>query len=631
MLQNIRSWAEGWLAWTIVVLIAIPFALWGINEYFQGGGEVTVAEVNDRDISQQELEQAYQRQRQRLEAVLGDQLNERLLKQQVLEGMVNQVLLAQAVENAGLHYSDAQLVTQIRSFPTFRRNGEFDRALYEQALRTQGLSPQQFESQLREGALIDQYQAGVRATALVTPSELKQVLRLKEQQRDIGYLIVPAARFMPTAVVSEQDIARYFKEHGPEFVEPERVSIDYLELKLDELAEALEPPSEEALQKHYQERKGDFMLEEQRRASHILVTVDQGAGEKAIAEARSKAQGLMERVQQGEAFEKVAQESSQDPGSAKQGGDLGYFGRGVMDKSFEEAVFSMKPGELRLVQTPFGFHVVKLVDIKLAQVKSFEEVREQLAREDRRQRAERIFLDQGERLADLAYEHPDSLEPAAKELGRPITSSGLFTRDGAGGEGVTAHPKVVQSAFSQDVLAGNNSEPVELAPDHLVVLRVKEHKPSAPKSLDQVRAEIEQRLRTEAAREAAHKLGQQIAEQIRQGKDPAEMAGQHQLKWETANDIKRDEQKLHPEIVRTAFSLPRPGDKPSLGDAVFPSGDYVLVRVLAVEDGKVDGVDGKERQTRWRQLAQDYGEGELNGVARELRGQGDIELHPDRL
>jgi peptidyl-prolyl cis-trans isomerase D len=196
---------------------------------------------------------------------------------------------------------------------------------------------------------------------------------------------------------------------------------------------------------------------------------------------------------------------------------------------------------------------------------------------------------------------------------------------------VTTEPKVVQSAFSQDVLAGNNSEPIELAPDHLVVLRVKEHKPSTPKSLDQVRAEIEQRLRTQAVQEEARKLGEQIAGEIRQGKDPAEVAGQYQLKWETANDIKRDEQKLHPEIVRTAFSLPRPGDQPSLGDAVFPSGDYVLIRVLAVKDGKVDDIDGKDRQIRWRQLAQDYGEGEFNGVARELRAQGDIKLHPDRL
>jgi peptidyl-prolyl cis-trans isomerase D len=633
MLQNIRTWAEGWLAWIIVILIAVPFALWGINEYFTGGGELTVAEVNDRDISQQELEQAYQRQRQRLQAMLGDQLDERLLKRQVLEGMVNQLLLVQAVDEAGLQYSDAQLANQIRFFPTFQRDGQFDKALYEQRLGTQGLSPREFEAQLHEGALLEQYEAGITATALVTPEELKQFVRLKEQQRDISYLIVPAARFMPTAVIAEQDIVHYFKEHESEFVEPERVSIEYLELKLDELAEAIEPPSEEALQKLYQERQGDFTVEEQRRASHILVAVDPNADERAMAEARSKAQALKDRVQKGEAFEAVAQEASQDPGSAKQGGDLGYFGRGIMDKAFEDAVFSMTPGELRLVQTPFGFHVIKLTDIKPAQTKPFAEVRDQLAHEDRRHRAERIFLDKGERLADLAYEHPDSLEPAAKELGLSIKTSGLFSRDGAGGQDITANPKVVQAAFAQDVLGeGHNSEPIEVSADHLLVLRIREHKPSAPKPLHEVRAQIEQKLRMEAAREEARKLGEQIAEQLRQGKNPLELASQHQLQWEAANDIKRDERKLHLEIVRTAFGLSRPeANKSSLGSAVFPSGDYVLVRVLAVKDGKTDGIDGTERQGLRRELAENYGEGEFNGVAKALRAQGDVELYPERL
>ena len=634
MLQNIRAWAEGWLAWIIVILIIIPFALWGINQYFGGGNEVPVATVNGTDIGQREVDQAYQRQRQRLAAVLGDRFDERGLRQQVLDEIVNQLVLMQGATKTGLRVGDAQLAAQINSIEAFQRNGQFDPALYEQALHSQGLSPQRFEQQVRQSALIGQFEAGIVGTSLVTPTELANMAKLKEQRREISYLIVPAAKFTSQAVVTDQDIQRYYTAHQAEFVSPEQVSIEYLDLKLDDLAASAAPPDEESLRKTYQERRAEFTTEEQRRASHILVSVDQGADQEAVKQAKDKAEALLARVKKGEPFDTLAREASQDPGSAKQGGDLGFFGRGVMDKAFEDAVFTMNPGDLRLVRTPFGFHIIKLTEVKPAAVKPFSEVRDQLAREERRHQVEKIFLDKGETMANLTYEHPDTLEPAAKALGLPIKASEPFTRSGAtGDQDITANPKVIEAAFSEDVLgARNNSQPIELSSDHFVVLRIKDHKPAAPRPLQEVRAEIEQRLRAESARSQAAVLGRDLLGQLRQGKDPNEVANAQQLKWEPPVTIKRDEQKLNPLLTHVAFSLPRAqSDKPAYGDVTYPSGDFVIVKLLKVEDGSIAAVDGKARQGLQQELAQAYGDGELRGMVKDIKAKADIKLHPDRL
>ena len=632
MLQSIRERAHGFLAWVIVVLIAIPFALWGIQQYFHGGGEVVVASVNGRDVTRAEVERLYQQRLPQLQALLGDRFNEGEVKLQVLDGLVNRILLLQATQESGLRIGDARLAAQIHSQPAFQNQGRFDAALYAQVLRSQGLDPGEFEERLRQALLMEQPELGLERTAAVTAPQLSRYLALHDQRRQISHIVIPVARFSGSVDVGEQDIAAYYDEHRDRFVTPEQVSLDYLDLSVDELAKGVPPPSEEALQRLYEERKSEFGVDEQRRASHILVVVPQNADAQAVAAAQKKAEDLLQRIKTGESFSDLAKQFSEDPGSAKQGGDLGFFGRGVMDPAFEQAVFSMSPGDLRVVKSQYGFHVVRLEEIRPASVQPFEQVRARLVADAQRREAERLFLDRAERLADLTYEHPDSLETAAQQLELPVKTTELFDRNG-GGQGIAANDKVRQAAFSSEVLKeGYNSEPIELEPGRLIVLRVKEHRASAPRPLDEVRGEIEQELRVTRARQKAEQTGQAMLDELRAGANPEQVAQAEDLKWESPVTIKRDDRSLNAELVRKAFALPRPDRGASTyGGLAFPSGDYVVVQVLSVEDGSPDGVDSKERQVLRQSLARDQGREEFGAWMAALRSQADVAVYADRL
>ncbi len=631
MLQGIRDRATGVLAWVIVILIAIPFALWGIQQYFSGGKEVVVASVNGRDIKLAELDRAYQQERQRLGSALPEGVDEKAIKRQVLDALINRLLLIQTVQGMGLHVTDAQLGGEIESLPAFQQGGRFDRDAYARILQSQGLTSAAFEAQLRQGMLLDQLGQGIRASHGVTSEAVNRILLLKEQEREFSHLVVPVARSMEAAKVSDQAVGAYYEAHKTQLTSPEQVDLAYLELKVGDLARAIPEPSEDALHKVYEERKGDFAVEEQRRARHILVAVAHDAPQTAAQAAREKAEKLLERIKKGENMGDLAREFSEDPGSAKQGGDLGYFGQGSMDPAMDQVVFSMRPGEIRLARTSYGFHVVKLEDVKPATVKPFQEVRAQLLADYRRREAEREFLEKGEKLGDLTYEHPDTLELAAKELNLAIKTTGFFGRGGGGG--IAANPKVLTAAFSQEVLKdGYNSQAIELAPDDLVVVRVRDHKPSAVRPLADVRAEIEQRLRFQQAKAEVKDLGEKLLADLRQGKDPAALAQGQGLEWAPTVTVKRDDHSLNPALLSTAFALPRPGPHgAAYGSVVFPTGDCVLVRLTGVVDGDLGKVDEKLRKAAARDLARQLGADDFGDWMQTLRQEADVKIYSERL
>jgi peptidyl-prolyl cis-trans isomerase D len=631
MLQGIRDRATGLLAWIIVILIAVPFALWGIQQYFSGGKEAVAASVNGRDIKVQELDRAYEQQRERLASLLAAGLDEKAVKRQLLEGIINRVVLVQAAQQIGLRITDAQLAREIQSTPAFQEGGRFDRAAYERALHSAGLKSPVFEGQLRQGLLVDQAELAIRASRGVTPRAVDRLLRLKEQEREFSHLVVPVARFMDAVKVTDREVHQYYEAHENDLVSQEQVDLSYLELKLADLAAALPVPSDDALRKAYEDRKGDFAVEEQRRARHILITVSRDAPKATVDDAREKAEKLLDRVRHGEDMARLAEEFSEDPGSAKRGGDLGYVGKGALDPALEQAVFSMKPGEVQLVRTPFGFHVVRLEDVRPATVRSFAEVRGQLIADARRHDAEHGFADKAEKLADLAYEHPETLETVSKELNIPIKSTGLFAR--GSGEGIAANSKVQEAAFSKDVLKdGYNSQVIELSPDDLVVVRVREHKPSAVRPLPEVRAEIEQRLRVQAAKEQAKSLGEKLLNGLREGQNASALARDQGIEWSAEATVKRDDHSLNPILLRTAFAMPRPSaDSASYGSVVFPTGDYVLIRLTSVRDGDPQKVDPNLRKDVANGLDRQLGVDDFSHWMDTLRQQAKVKVYPEAL
>jgi peptidyl-prolyl cis-trans isomerase D len=348
--------------------------------------------------------------------------------------------------------------------------------------------------------------------------------------------------------------------------------------------------------------------------------------------AKKKTEELLARVRKGESFADLAKQFSQDLGSAKEGGDLGFFGRGVMDKAFEQAAFALKIGEVsEPVRSTFGFHIIKLEGIRGGERKPFEQVRADLERDVKHQQAEDQFFSQAETLSNMAFEHADNLSPAAESLHLPIHSTGLFTRDA--GSGIAVNSKVRAAAFSDEVLmGGKNSEAVELAPDHIVVLHLKEHKPAAARSLDEVREEIRQELRIESARTKAKEVGEDLVRRIKAGEDAVAAAAQLKLKWERLGFVTRQDAKGNSQISDAAFHLgPAVDAKPVFDGRSLSSGDFAVYGLYAVKEGDPAHADEKTVQSLKSSLAREYGQIVFKDYVDALKEDMKITRHPDKL
>jgi peptidyl-prolyl cis-trans isomerase D len=350
MLQQIRERAQGWIAWFIVILISIPFALWGIQEYLGVGSEQAVATVNGQEITEREFERGYREFRQRLREQLGanyrpELFDEARLREEVLNSMIRNQLILQSAADMGLSAGDDLLRATIVGIPGFSIAGRFDQQAYERGVRSRGLTPAGFEDQMRRALVSEQLSKAIVASEFTTDEELKQQIALTRQQRELQYMKVESKPFLAGAEVSENEIRDYYTSNQDRFIAPERVKVEYLDLQTDNISKTL-TADEESLLGFYEQQKHEYVTPEQRRASHILIIVEEGADAQAADAARQAAHAALERIRAGEDFAVVAREVSQDPGSSDQGGDLGFFEKGVMDQAFEDAVFGMQTDDV---------------------------------------------------------------------------------------------------------------------------------------------------------------------------------------------------------------------------------------------------------------------------------------------
>jgi len=636
MMEFLRERAKGWFAWILFLFIGVPFAFWGINSYFKPSTENAVAKVNDFSISSQQYQTAYQQARQRLQAQLGRNfdpsvLDEQFLKQRVIDQLINEQVLAEAANDAGYSIGVQQLAAEIRKIRQFQSVKGFDPQLYARLLKSQGETTQRFENAVRRSLLIDQLRDTILSSAFVTPAELDKIKNLENQRRTIDYVIVPADHTPVNDKITDEQISAYYEKNNDRFAVPERVKIDYLELKLDDLAKNIKI-SEERLKTAYEERSQEFMTPEERRASHILISVDKSASPGEKESARHKAQELLDRIHKGEDFSKLAKEYSDDPGSAAHGGDLGFFGRGIMDKAFEEAAFSLHKGEVSdLVESAFGFHIIKLTDIRPGQAKPFDEVRSTLEIDLKREQAKEQFYDKVETMTNLSFENPDTLTPAAEEVGIPVQTSDWFDSDH--GTGIASDARIRQAAFSDDVLVDRlNSEPIEMMTDHVVVLRVRDDQPASTKPLDEVRDSIVKQINIEHAREKANELAGQIKDQLEASADEAaQVVAKYNLDWVSGKTVSRTSTDIDPAIVQTAFQMPHPGKKYPLETVQLASGSYAVVRLNEVSEAsdtaKDDAGDGKQ-SAQWMQT---IGASELTLFLDNLKAHSKIVRFEDKL
>jgi peptidyl-prolyl cis-trans isomerase D len=662
MLQSIRERAQGWLAGVIITLICIPFALWGIQQYVGGGGSVVVAEINGEEIGVGAYRQAYQNYRQQIERLIGksvdvDQLNQERIKLDALNQLVDSEVLRQAAQKSGMRISNRQLAETIQAFPAFQVDNKFSNARYEQGLRNLGMSATGFEQQLRRDLLNEQLRQGLLNSSFVTESERKTAAKLRYQTRTVQYATISADPIKESLQISDEDVEAYYNENIASYTTPEMVKIRYLEVSLGDLAKEV-PVDDETVAAEYQARLDSFKVPEERYAHHILIAVDKVATESEEADARKRAEDLLERLRGGEDFEELAKQFSEDLASKHEGGATGRIRRGEMEPQFEAAIFDMQPGEMKLVQTSFGFHIVRLDEVKPERTKQLDDVREEVRAEIQTERAHDLLYERVDQLANLAFENPDALDAAAEALGLDIATAGPFSRQGSSAvdekvqafldsldvgedtqasveakDEISSNPKVLAAAFSPQVLEERqNSDVIEIGPDRFVVLRVQEHLPAAPRPLQDVKEDVSEALRLARATEQARVQGESVLEELRSGQALQQVADAHGLRWERVESVGRTGTELSRIVSRKVFSMVPPSSDQATFDGVTAGGgDFVLIALESVHEGDPDAVDDEQKSGNDERLANNSSRWEWLDFVAEVKQGADIEVFTDNL
>ncbi len=616
MLQNIRDNSQGWIAKTIIGIIVVLLALTGFDAIFNAASNSqTAAEVNGEEISRYDLDQAMNMQRRQLAQQLGSDfdpsmLDERLLRNAALGSLIDRMLLLQSAKSADFAFSREALDQLILQTPEFQVDGVFNAARFDQVLQQMGYSRVQFRQLLEQEMLIGQLRAGISGTGFVTDQQVENFARLEMQTRDFDTLTVPARS--DTIEVSDEQISEYYEANADRFRTPEQVIVEYVELKKESFFDQVEV-SDEELQALYQKQIAN--LAEQRRAAHILIETGAESGDD---EAKAKIDEIAARVKGGEDFAAVAKEVSQDPGSANEGGDLGFAGPGVYDPAFEEALYALKEGEVSApVRSEFGWHIIKLLGVQSPEVPSLESMRPELVRELKAQQVEQRFVEVSKQLEDSAFEASDLAQPA-QELGLMVQTTEPFGRDG--GQGIAANRQVVQAAFSDEVLVdGANSSVIELDPDTSIALRVKKHLQPAGIPLADVRDDIVEQLQQSLAAERAREKGEQLLADLRNGE-------QADGQWQTIEAAGRSQEGVAPALLQQVFRMPRPAEqgKPSYAGVALSNGDYAVVRLNGVNEPEASLSDEEKLNFR-RFLASRMGQQDFAAFRQKLQAQAEIE------
>lgn len=635
MLLAIRERIMGVVGWIILGILFVAFAFFGLNSYLQSSAINYAATVNDQEITLARHQRAYQQLRTRMADMLGDnfdaaQLNEDILKANALQQLINEELVLQAADAEGYAASNRLVAARINAIDAFKENGVFSKTLYERVLGYQGIGPANFEHSLKQEIIANQYREGISRTAAATAAGLSRAYLLEGQQRRFSYMVLPLQSFNEQLHITDQDIEDYYAAHSDAFMTPERVKVQYLDLDMSNLDPGI-AIDEQAVQALYDEQSLKYVTPEERHARHILIRLLPDADETATAAALEKAQAVVARLDAGESFGDLAKELSDDPGSAANGGDLGFFGRGMMAPEFEDSTFELQKGERsQPVKSPFGFHIIELVEIKPEVATPLAEVRDELVNQLLADERANLFYEDSEALASLTFEQPDSLQGAADALGLDILESDWISRKG--GTGIAANSNIIEAAFSEDVLLnGNNSASVEVAPDHVVVLRILEHQESAQQPLEEVRADVEQLTSNEQARALVEARGKEILANLNTGDTTLVASAEaNKVTFLSTELIQRNATEPAREIVSAAFTLNAPDE----GETAYTglparNGDYFIIALEQVKDGNFQDIPEAARKQAWRSLSQVRGQTEIAATLSVLKEQSDIQI-PDQ-
>jgi peptidyl-prolyl cis-trans isomerase D len=597
----------------VLAILAIPFALWGIESYTRvTGGREAVAKVNGLEISKRELDERMAQQLEQVRRAFGAQVDPSVLdtpeaRRALLDGIISQRLVMSEAGRRHLFMSKAAVIDAIAQAPEFQENGQFSAARYSAYLASRNTTDQRYVAELQTELPLARLVNTVADAAIAPRSVASRLAALESQKREVSEVRIFGQQYLSQTKVEEAQVKAYYEANPAEFRTPERVRVEYLMLTGDALAKQ-DPVTEAEVKAAYEQRINQYSVAEIRSVSHILVKTREEA-EKLLAETKRNPKS----------FGELAKKHSLDTGTAERGGDLGAVTRESLDPKLAETVFAMKNGETRVAESKFGFHVVR-VAVQAGKSRSFEEVRKELTDELSRQKSARKFAEVGEAFSDLVYQEADSLKPAAEKFKLPIQTSGWIAKTARQELGALDNPKLLAALFSADSLqAKRNTPAVQVAPGVLVAARVIEHRAEEQVKYDDVKAAIGEMLRRRAAAGLAQKDGEAKLAELRKGKDGG-------LKWSPARTVSRREAAgMPPELVQRAVSADV-STLPAYVGVPFPEG-YLLLRISKVIEADAKQADP---QTAARINAL-YGRSQYEAYVGSLRARGEVEINPANL
>ncbi|MFB9133719.1 peptidylprolyl isomerase [Vibrio olivae] len=615
MMERLREGVNSIAVKIILGLIILSFVFAGIGSYLVSGSNNAAAKVGNSEIGRGEFEQAYQNERNRMQSQLGDYFSNLLgdpeyvasFRKSVLDRLINDRLLQQHAESLGLRVSDAQVRQMILDMPQFQTDGEFDQQIYQSALRRAGYTPENFAEYLRQDLVRNQLLSAIQGSDFSLQSEVEAQGKLITQTRDIRSLTLNiddyAAKISPT----DDEVQAYYDEHQDDYTRPEQMKIAYVELSADQLKDNVAVTDEDA-KAYYNEHLDKYSTAEQRKVSHILVQGDD----------EEKAQAILDQLNNGADFTAVAKEQSEDVGSAEQGGSLGWIEHDVMDPAFEEAAFSLENvGDVSgLVKSSFGYHIIKLDDVKAPESKPFDDVKSDIVAELSEQQALDTYYELQNELETVAFESPDSLDEAAKVIGQPIKETDFVSEQDAP-ELLTA-PQILDALNTVEVKEdGLNSEVLEVAPEHVIVVRVNDLRPETVLPLEEVRDDVVAAIADDQGQEQAMELADKLVTALEKGDDS--VLEQNGVAFGELEKIDRSSP-----LAERVFSMPKPSDDTKhYAQTQDADGNVVIVELDNVEAN----VDSEMNERIGQQMVQMSAQQDLNGLLNILRNNTDIEYY----
>ena len=638
MLTAIRDRASGWIAAIIVGALIISFAFWGVSFYFGDGPELNVAQVNDEQISQRAFQRSFQNFRQRMQAMFGGSFSleeDELIRQQTLQSLIDAELINQIVRRQGLRVADAVVIQTIKELELFKDEEGFDRDKYERGIFSLGMDPAYFENQVRMDLLSEQLQAGLAESLFVLDEETARVWRLGAQTRDIRYAILERDRFMDEIEVSAEEISAYYAANPADYLEPEQVRIAYVELNLDQIAASM-PVDAASLRAYYEDNRAEYDIAEQRSLQRLSVKTAAGEsappGDGAEPEARAVIEDALALANEGREFAEIAAQFSAK-GKALEFSEHDFMTRGVMDAEIDAFLFNAAEDELSgIIATATGLNIVRVGAIS-GGPDSFENAAPQVEQDYRLAQAEARYFELADELVTLSYEHADTLEVAAEVAGLKINETAYFSQDSGATEGISANPAILTHSFDPELIqSGQNSDAIELAQNHIVVLRVIDHKPAQTRPLAEARAQVLTDLRHKKAAAKAEQSGQAILAGLKAGQPDSALETALEVEWSEAEGVKRDDVLVSRAILRHAFRLGKPENgQPVMTGAALGSGDYALVVVTAAQEGEAAPANEDLRQDLDLELKRARGGAEWRGFLQNARDNANVDIYRENI